>query len=212
MNLKNIPIRDWRLIHSHVVWLVAAMLFTGVALLLSQGYLQYNQRQLAPLQKQLREVRDAADAAQIALNAAQDSQQRYAELTQRGAIGNQEHRLDWVESFTALKKDDPALKFSFKIDAQRQLEHTQPVGSSALYASVMNVKYEARHEGQFSFLHHRIQQLPGWAAPLKCEMQRAAQTDAIEGHAPNMVSRLLIDCDYEWLSIAPVPAAKVEEE
>ena len=198
--MRRLPLssRDWQLLHKHLIWLVAAMLYSGVALLLSQTYLQYQQNQLRPLQLQFEERRSAADAAQHALLAAQTSQQRYAALVQAGIIGKQEHRLDWVEALTALKRTDALLQFDYSIAAQRPLEQVEAAGQASLYASLMQVKYQALHEGQFSALHQRIRQLPGWAAPRQCEIRRAANTtEAID------TARLQLTCNYEWLSIAP---------
>lgn len=197
MNWQHIPVRDWRLIHQNVVWLVAAMLFAGLLLLFSQGLLHYNQSQLQPMQIKLTELRTAADAAEAALQAAKENKQRYLELEQRGVIGSAEHRLDWVEQLTSHKRSDPELKLQYAIAPQRPLEQSEPSGSSGLLASQMKLQYAALHEGQFSRIHQSLKRVPGWSAPLGCELART--TDS---------TRLEVICSYEWLSIAPAPTGQ----
>lgn len=198
MNWRDIPVRDWRLIHLNLVWLTAAMLFAGLTLLFTQGLLQYNQSQLQPLQTKLREARTAADAAQTGFQAVQENKQRYLELERRQVIGSAEHRLEWVESLTAAKRNDPLLKLTYQIDPQKVLEPSEAAGGSSLFSSHMNIKYAALHEEAFSRQHQNLRNLPGWLVAQRCSIERSKESGG----------RLAVDCDYHWLSIAPTPVAQ----
>ena len=193
MNLRQFSISDWREIQQNIVWLIAAMLFAGLALLFTQGLQYYHRNQLQPLQTRLRETRAAADAADASLQDARNSEQHYLKLRQRGLIGRNEHRLEWVEKMTRLSQTDPVLGLSYEIKPQRKLEMSESSGGMALYASRMHLKYLALHEGVFSRMHWQLQDVPGWPAILRCLITRNQATP-----------HLAVECDYDWMSIAPV--------
>lgn len=192
MNLRQFSISDWRQIQQNIVWLIAAVLFAGLALLFTQSLLYYHRNQLQPLQAQLRKTRAAADAAETSLQDARNSEQHYLELSQRGLIGRNEHRLEWVEKIIRLGQTDPMLGLSYEIKPQRKLEMSEPSGGMALYASRMSLKYSALHEDAFSRMHWQLQALPGWPAPQRCLITRIQESP-----------RLAVECDYDWMSIAP---------
>ena len=191
MNLRQFSISDWRQIQQNIVWLIAAVLFAGFSLLFTQSLLHYHRNQLQPLQARLRETRAAADTTEASLQDARNSEQRYLELNQRGLIGRNEHRLEWVETITSLGLTDPMLGLSYEIKPQRKLEMSEPSGGMALYASRMQLKYSARHEDTFSRVHQQLQSVPGWPATQRCLITRNQESP-----------RLAVECDYDWMSIA----------
>lgn len=197
---RDIPVRDWRLIHTHLLWLISAMLVAGLALLFSQGYLQYTTRQLRPLQTKLREIRATADTAQAEYQAAERGRTRYLELETRGLIGK-EHRLEWVERLTTSRNTLITPELRYRIEAQKPLELSEPSGNSMLYASLMNLQYVVRHEEGFSQAHRMLDNVPGRAVPLRCQISRKQEQEA-----PATDIGLIVDCDYLWLTVAPASA------
>ncbi len=198
MNWRSLSRRNADLIRSNLAWLMAAMLSTGLILLFTRGVLHDYRSQLQALQARLNDTRAAAEATQTAWRDTSTNQQRYLELQQRGVVGGGEHRLEWVERLSAIQRAEPALQLHYRIEPQRQLEHSKPAGGSALVSSRMKVGYAALHEEDFSRLHHHLSKAPGWLAASRCVIDRP----------PESAARLAIECDYEWLSIAPNAVAK----
>ena len=206
INWREIPVRDWRLIHTHLLWLVSAMLLTGLALLFSQGYLQYTTRQLQPLQTRLREAVAAADTAQSEYQAAEQSKARYLELEAKGIIGK-EHRLEWVEQLLSNRNAQLMPDLRYRIDPQKPLERAEPSGGSMIYASPMQLQYSVRHEEAFSRAHQSLFAAPGRPVPLNCLINRKTTANETES-----ATGLDVECNYLWLTIAPAPIGLQTEQ
>lgn len=198
MNWRDWPWRDASVIRRSLVWLLASLLTVTCGLLLIHGMLQDARGQLRPLQTRLGAIRAAEDSAHTAWHDMRANQQRYRTLEQRGMMGGKEHRLEWAEKLDTLQRTEPALNLHYRIEPQRLLENSKPAGDSALFSSRMTIKYAALHEEDFSHIHRELGNLPGWLAPARCVIDRPLESAAA----------LAVECDYEWLSIAPSAAAK----
>ncbi|MDR3411844.1 MAG: hypothetical protein P4L87_13030 [Formivibrio sp.] len=193
MSLQNYVWQDVYLIRSNLIGLVAAILVAGSTLLLTQEQVHTSRSQLRPLQEQLDATHSIVQSARSAWHDAQANQQRYHELEQYGMLGQGEHRLEWVEKLTAIQQANPAYAMHYRIEPQRPLEYAKPAGNSALYSSRMTLSYRALHEGDFSRVHHALSQISGALVATRCNIDRPREPAA----------RLIVECDYDWLSIAP---------
>lgn len=198
MNGRGQYWRDASLIWPSLAGLLAAILSAGAILLFTPNVLLTNRSQQQALQTQLNATRAATAMAQTTARDTRANRQRYLMLQQRGAIGGGEHRLAWVEQLGAIKQASPALQLHYRIEPQRPLEHSTPIGGSVLVSSRMNIGYTALHEEDFSRLHRSLKTAPGWLAASRCIIDRQQESGA----------RLAVTCDYEWLSIATFAATK----
>ncbi|MBS1154232.1 MAG: hypothetical protein H6R07_156 [Proteobacteria bacterium] len=201
MSWRDWPWQDASVIQRSLAWLLASLLTVTCGLLFIHGMLQDARAQLRPLQTRLGAFRAAADSARTAWLDLRTNQQRYRTLEQRGMMGGKEYRLEWAEKLDALQRTEPALHLHYRIEPQRLLENSKPAGGSALFSSRMTVKYAAMHEEDFSRVHHELGNLPGWLAPARCVINRPLESGAA----------LAVECDYEWISIAPNAGTKGKE-
>jgi hypothetical protein len=193
MNFSIYTRQDWLLIRSAIVWLGSAMLLAGVLLLGTQIYLYFSEQEQGVLREQLRQVRSSADAAQLAWQSVHEHQAQF-NLLQKRSIFGEERRLDWIEALANKAKMQSDMQLQYQFSPQKVLPQSAPINNLQIYASAMRINFLARNEFDFSDFTQWLSTLPGYVAPTSCLLRRAESAG------------LVINCEYAWLTIAPVKA------
>lgn len=193
IQFPDISRSDWRLLRTPLLCLAGALLLAGAMLVFCAQARQRSAEQRAQSQARLQQAQNAADAAEREYRAAETGKARFMELRASGMIGK-ERRGEWLELLDRATDTSVMPQLRYRIEAQRPLEHASPIGNSMLYASRMMLQYRARHEAAFSAAHRLLAEAPGRAVPVRCRI----------GRTPENGPGLAVDCDYLWLTIAPV--------
>jgi len=193
IQFPDIPRSDWRLLRAPLLCLAGALLLAGLVLAFCAQVWQRSTEQWAQAQTRLQQAQGAADAIEREYRAAESGTARFLELQASGIVGK-ERRGEWLELLDRANANGFMPQLRYRIEAQRPLENASPMGNSMVYASRMTLQYRARHEAAFSAAHRLLAEGPGHPVPVRCRISRAPENEA----------GLAVDCDYLWLTIAPV--------
>ncbi|SFN97220.1 hypothetical protein SAMN05660284_02633 [Formivibrio citricus] len=193
IQLPDIPRSDWRLLRAPLLCLAGALLLAGLVLAFCAQVWQRSTEQWAQAQTRLQQAQSAADAIEREYRAAEAGKAHFLKLQASGIVGK-ERRGEWLELFDRANAAGVMPQLRYRIEAQRPLEHASPIGNSMVYASHMTLQYRARHEAAFSAAHRLLAEAPGHAVPVRCRVGRVSENEP----------GLAVDCDYLWLTIAPV--------
>jgi len=190
---------DWEILRGPVIWLTCAIIFsTGVATISFQYYQKiqsnYMEQKRLLLSAQQRNVKAIDDSKVLT-----ELLPRFIALQEAGVIGD-EQRLNWVDTLRDLGERLKIRSLDFRIDERFPYdkdEFVEIVNNFQVYASLMNVKMQILHEGDFLTLLQALrQQAKGLFHVEACELRRLKANVIVDEGDPNLTA----ECDLLWLT------------
>lgn len=195
--MKLMP-ADWKALRPALLWVAGTLFFATLVVGGSYLYVQWDARALATLKEQTGQARQELDQGMINWQIMSTRLPLYEAIRQDGVLGG-EHRLEWQEALDRLQRDRPALELTYEIAPQRALAGMSE-GQAQILASSFSLKYRAADERVYSEVNRIIFALPGRLVTRHCRLGRPAAAEGIS-----------VDCRYDWLTIASVPATAEKE-
>lgn len=150
----------------------------------------------------VQDYRAALESAQILRTEAE----RFTQLRAQGFVGP-EPRLRWVEDVRDTAASAGILAIRYELEPRTASTDSVATGSFQLFASLMRLELELRHEGElFAFLNLLEARRSGLFELSACTLRRARETDEISLHEAN----LKVDCELRWYSLDTPDATAAE--
>lgn len=192
--MPSLTQQDWRILRPAVYWLGGAMLLCAGGWLLVQAWSRQLARENHALQAKRHTLQTTIAAERLALQSAQADSDDLPHLLASGIGDALPERLVWIENLEKLQHIVPNESMQYRIGPPGPLAQQSRAGNTLLMATPLTLQYVARHEADFSRVHHAVQALPGRPRPVRCALTR------------NPAEGLMIDCEYVWLAFSQQPA------
>ena len=191
---------DWDILRSPVVWLISAIIFSGVIAVISFQYHQVIQSDYTTQKRSLLMAQQRSAKALDDSKVLTELLPRFTALQEAGVIGD-EQRMNWVDTIQNLGERLKIGKLDYDID-ERFLYGKEAVVESIsrlqVYASRMNIKMQFFHEGDWlTFLQALRQRAKGLFHIENCGVSRLQAEVSTDGRSPNLTA----ECDLLWLTI-----------
>lgn len=154
-------------------------------------------------QEAVQEYRTAVESERILRTEAE----RFAALREQGFVGA-EPRLRWVQAVREAAGQAGVVRIRYELEPRRAHATTQATGSYQLFASVMKLQLELRHEGDlFRFIELLTARRAGLFEATACTLRRSGDRQETRLEESNVS----VDCALNWYSL-DAPSAVIEGE
>lgn len=189
---------DFPLMRWSIAAICASALLSSVILYSSSQYSDRQKLNLHSAQRQLNDARKRLTSAREDRENLSVYSAEYGVLEEQNIIGD-EHRLDWIEGFEKLRRQNLALDFRYNIAPQKSYAPQPAIdgGNFNIHYSEMKLQFDLLHEGQLlTFFNALRSQIKGQYQLEGCTLQR---NDAAED--AGTPTHIKAECSGGWITL-----------
>ena len=191
---------DWKRLQWSIAMLVTLLLAGGAIVTLSAHALSEASKTNKQAQSDKMTAHGKAERADQEAEELREKIAVFQTLNARGVIG-QEHRLDWIEKISKVKKARKLLEVGYELDPQQKLDAkvvSPTLNGFDIMSSSMKLKMAMLHENDLlNFLEDLRTQIQGYIRVESCGLARLPASPGNHGPA----AQIQADCVLDWITI-----------